>query len=259
MRYIGHKPFNWPAAVLIFGWMVAGLILFAGGDRVISLFDQGLVSTPLYWQPAMSELGFIGIVAPVVLGGVALWIMPRVDWSPKWSTWLIALGFALFLAGLAWDIRAGVAIYPDRVILRSAGWTSSNRIEYFRDINRLETACIVRHGRRGTRTPTIDYHVWFQSGKELVLSWRWGLFSNAADDQRKLLAITAVNDGVNRAEATRAPRRDRDGQTMGSRSCVSLLASRYGARIEDVSDLFSVHRSELRPDEYRIVPAPEGS
>ncbi len=258
VRYVGQKPFNWPAAILIFGWFGLALVLFGGGQTFISLFGRTLVGVPLYWWPEMSGLGFAGVIAPMVLGAFALWVMPRADWSPRLGASLVATGYVLFLLGLGWDVGSGVAVYPDRVVHRPSGWRQPTQTEHLRDVARIETACVFETGRRGQRLPNFDYRARFASGYDLWLNWGATLFGLNQQYEQKLRTVKAIDSAANTAGATRAPRRDINGNALGDRGCVDRLAERYGVTRGEIADLFVVHQDQLRPGEYTTVPTPQG-
>lgn len=258
VRYVGHKPFNWPAAILVFGWIGLALVLFGGGATFISIFGRTLGDVPLYWWPEMSGLGFAGVLAPMVVGAFACWIMPRANWSPRLGAGLVTTGYALFLLGLSWDVGSGVALYTDRVVYRPSGWGVPAQTEHFRDIARIETACVIERGRRGQRQPNFAYRARFANGYDLWLNWGSTLFGLNQQYEQKLQAVKAVDRAANTAGATRAPRRDIDGDILGDRGCVDRLADRYGVTRAEIADLFSVHQDQLRPGECTAVSTSQG-
>jgi hypothetical protein len=247
---VDHAPYNWPAAVLMFGWMLLGGAYIFGGQTEISTFGRGLHDAPLIWWPEMSGVGFAATMAPFILGGLSLLIMPLVDGSRSLGGGLIAVGSALLVFGIVWDIGSGVAVYPDRVVYRTSGWGAPTRTEYLKDITRIETACVSRRSLRTGRLPTLDYRARFMSGYDLWLARGSSYSWFAPQTGSRLRAVKAVDVAANAADAVRAPRRNIAGDLLGDRGCIDELAGKYGVKRQEIIGLFNVHRNQLRSSEY---------
>jgi hypothetical protein len=254
-RYLGHKPFNWPAAVLVFGWIGLATPLLLGGDRLISAFRRGLPSEPLAWWPEMSFVGLILILTPMMLGGLAC-VLPR--WSS--SVWtggaLVAFGVMAFAAGVLWDASSGVALYPDKLMYRDAGLGKPLETRMFIDIRRTESSCLnVRHRRSWSVKPRGGLTLNFGDGRRLEVWDRGGGWMDRELEARFPI-VERVFAAAGQAGAVRAPQRRSDGRTAFDSGCPARLADRLGVPVERVSSLLSVDQTELRPSEY--VVSPEG-
>ena len=255
-RYLGHKPFNWPAAVLVFGWigLVAPLELL-GGDRLISAFRQELPSEPLAWWPEMSFVGFLLVFTPMMLGGFAC-VLPR--WSS--SVWtggaLVAFGVIAFAAGVLWDASSGVALYPDKLVSRDAGFGKPLETRRFMDIRRTESSCLnVRERRSWTIKPRGGLTLSFVDGRRFEI-WNRGGGWMDRELEARFPIVERVFAAAGQAGAVQAPQRRRDGRTAFDSGCPARLADRLGVPVERVASLLSVDQTELRPSEY--VVSPEG-
>ena len=250
MRYLGQKPSNWPAATLVFGWMALAIPLFLlGGGRVISLFGRGLAEPPLFWWPGTSALGFFLSIGPMVLGALALYLMPRVDWSPRVGTGLVALGVLSAIAGIAWDAGSGVAVYADRVVHRAAGFGQAIHVDRFSDARRIETSCVVTKMRRGPWHAEPQFTLVFRDGRGVEL-WNRGLGGAGSSWPGRLPAISRAHQTAHQAGAARAPARKPDGALIGDIGCVEQLAEQLDVPLLELAPLFVVDQSELRPGEY---------
>ena len=254
-RYLGHKPFNWPAAVLVFGWIGLAASLLLGGDRLISAFRRGLPSEPLAWWPEMSFVGFILIFTPMMLGGLAC-VLPR--WSS--SVWtggaLVAFGVVTFVAGVLWDASSGVALYPDKLMFRDAGFGKPLETRRFVDIRRTESSCLnVRQRGSWTGKPRGGLTLNFGDGSRVEIWARGGGWMDRELEARFPI-VERVFAAAGQAGAVRAPQRRRDGRTAFDSGCPARLADRLGVPVGRVSALLSVDQTELRPSEY--VVSPEG-
>lgn len=251
VRYLGQKPVNWAAMALIFGWLAVGALYMFWGAGVVSTFRAGLAEPPLMWWPDMSFVGFVLIMSPVLLGAVALWLVPASDWSRGVSVGLIATGAVLFVAGAVWDASYGVALYPDRVVHQAAGFGQRPQTDRFADIRRVETSCVVRAGRGGGVIPS--YTLGFASGARVDLWRRTGL-GVRGDAAERLAVIQAADAAVTRNGALRAPRRKPDGTLIGDPGCLIALGDSLTIPPPVLAPLFNVHQSELRPGEYDVEP-----
>jgi hypothetical protein len=253
-RYLGHKPFNWPAAVLVFGWIgLSAPLQLLGGDRLISAFRHGLPSEPLAWWPEVSFVGFVLIFTPMVLGGLAC-VLPR--WSS--SVWtggaLVAFGVVAFVAGVLWDASSGVALYPDKLVSRDAGFGKPLETRRFVDIRRTESSCLnVRQRWSRTGKPRGGFTLSFGDGRRFEIWDRGGGWMNHELEAR-FPVVERVFAAAGQAGAVRAPQRLRDGRTAFDSGCPARLADRLGVPVERVSALLSVDQTELRPSEYVVSP-----
>lgn len=251
--YVGQKPFNWPAAILMGGWFAAMLLLMSDAGRFVSLFGRSLRDTPLFWSTEMDFVGFALLMTPFALGALALWLMPLVDWSRSVSAALLAIGGLAMALGIVWDIQSGTAIYADRVVHREPGFFASESTESFSDITLIETACILERERRSsTRTPVIDYAAHFRSGYVLRLDVDREFILSTSRRGPKLRAVQAVDSAANRISARRAPRRDVNGRVLMDSRCIGPLASGLGVQPAEIAPLFMVNRAELREGEYTV-------
>lgn len=251
----GRKPFNWPAAILIYGWMVVGLLVALGVNVAeLSPFYSALPSGALMWRPEMSSVGLILFMSPLVFGGLALWLMPLKGYSRLAGAALIGAGVVAFAGGVAWEAGAGMAVYSDRIVHRESGFAEQLRVERFTDIRRVETACSSWR-RRGSSSfqnnPT--YIVVFASGYSIDV-WT-GSGTRPRGETASPLEIVRLTDRQARAvDAVRAPARKPDGSRIGSPGCAGRLAESLSIQRSDLQPLFEVHRSELHPDEFTVVP-----
>lgn len=198
----------------------------------------------------MSLAGLCFMMSPLPLGLVAYWLMPRVDWSARVGAVLLGLGALLWGIGFAWDAGSGVALYPDRVVRREAGFDMPMSSDAFARIWRVEASC--NYGRR--RQPEPSYVLWFVDGRPVDI---WGdsrIFINRERSVKIFNAVRQADVVINRIGAVRAPQRRADGMTLGSAGCVTRLAEQLGMTRDDVEPLFVVHQSQLRPEEYRVAP-----
>ena len=246
-RYLGHRPFNWPAAVLVFGWIgLSAPLQLLGGDRLISAFRHGLPSEPLAWWPEVSFVGFVLIFTPMVLGGLAC-VLPR--WSS--SVWtggaLVAFGVVAFVAGVLWDASSGVALYPDKLMFRDAGFGKPLETRRFMDIRRTESSCL------WTRKPRGGLTLNFGDGSRVEIWARGGGWMDRELEARFPI-VERVFAAAGQAGAVRAPQRRRDGRTAFDSGCPARLADRLGVPVGRVSALLSVDQTELRPGEYIVSP-----
>lgn len=255
-RYLGHKPFNWPAAILIFGWMALGLIVGLGANVAeLSPFYSSLQPDVLMWRPEMSLVGLVLFVSPMVIGGLACWLVPFSGYSRPVSLALVGSGILAFAVGVAWEAGAGVAVYSDRVVHRSSGIGAPLRAERFADIQRVETACS-SYRRRGSSSPRVKpiYRVVFASGYSTDVwtgsgTLRGGRSTSAFD------TVRLIDSQARAVGAVRAPARKPDGTLIGSRGCLDRLATNLSIGRGELNDLFVVHRSELKAYEYTVRPA----
>ena len=254
-RYLGHKPFNWPAAVLVFGWMALGLIVGLGVNVAeLSPFHASLPTGVLMWRPEMSLVGLVLFMSPIVLGGLACWLVPFSGYSRPISLVLVGSGILAFAVGVAWEAGAGVAVYPDRIVYRSSGIGAPLRAERFADIQRVETACS-SYWRRRSSSPQVNpiYKVVFASGYSMDV-WTGSGTLRRHRAPTALDTVQLIDRQARAARAVRAPARKPDGTLIGSRGCPDLLAERLSVERSELEALFEVHQSELRPNEYVVGP-----
>ena len=255
-RYLGHRPFNWPAAVLVFGWMALGLIVGLGVNVAeLSPFYYSLPPGVLMWRPEMSLVGLVLFMSPMVLGALACWLVPFSGYSRPISLVLVGSGILAFAVGVAWEAGAGVAVFPDRIVYRSSGIGAPLRAERFADIQRVETACSNYRGRRSSSlraSPT--YNVVFASGYATDV-WKGSGTLRGRRAPTALDTVRLIDRHARAVGAVRAPARKPDGTLIGTRGCLDRLAENLSIRRGELSDLFEVHQSELRPNEYLVEPA----
>ncbi len=255
-RYLGHKPFNWPAAVLVFGWMVLGLIVGLGVNvSELSPFYNSLPPGVLMWRPEMSLVGLVLFLSPMVLGGLACWLVPFSGYSRPISLVLVGSGILAFAVGVAWEAGAGVAVYSDRIVYRSSGIGAPLRAERFADIQRVETACS-SYRSRGSSSLRANpiYKVVFASGYSTDL-WRGSGTHRGHRAPTALDTVRLIDRQARAVSAVRAPARKPDGTLIGTRGCLDRLAENLSIRRGELNDLFEVHQSELNPHEYTVGPA----
>ncbi|TAJ56086.1 hypothetical protein [Brevundimonas sp.] len=251
-RCLGPKPFNWPAAILVFGWIGFTAALLLGGDRLISPFRHGLPSEPLAWWPEMSIVGLLLIFTPLLLGGVAGGLPFRLKNSVRIGVGLVALGVFAFTAGVVWDANSGVALYSDQLVYRDAGFGQPLETRKFTDIRRTESSCLnVRERRSWTRKPRGGLTLDFGDGRRFEIWDRGGGWGDRGQEAR-FLVVERVFAAAGEAGAVRAPQRRSDGRAAFDSGCPARLANRLGVPLERVSALLVVDQSELRPDEYVV-------
>lgn len=75
-RFLGQKPVNWAAIILVFGWMALGALGFVawrlGWLEGFAIFRRDLTGVPLSWEPDMSFAGFVLVMSPMLSGWVGL-------------------------------------------------------------------------------------------------------------------------------------------------------------------------------------------
>jgi hypothetical protein len=251
---LDQKPYNWPATVLVFGWMGLSAFLLFGGNRLISPFLSALPSEPLAWWPEMSVVGLVLTVTPMLLGGLAFWLPLRMIRSVRMGIGLVVFGFLVFAAGVVWDANSGVALFPDRLAYRDAGFGQPLEIRKFADIRRTESSCLnVRQRRSWTRKPRGGLTLNFGDGRRFEIWDRGGGWGDRGQEAR-LPIVERVFAAAGEAGAVRAPQRRSDGSTAFDSGCPARLADRLGVPLERVSALLVVNQSELRPDEYVVRP-----
>ena len=255
-RYLGHKPFNWPAAVLVFGWMALGLIVGLGVNVAeLSPFYNSLPPGVLMWRPEMSLVGLVLFLSPMVLGGLACWLVPFSGYSRPISLVLVGSGILAFAVGVAWEAGAGVAVYPDRIVYRSSGIGAPLRAERFADIQRVETACSSYRRRRFSSLQTDPtYELVFASGYSTDV-WDGAGRQNGARRTNVFEVVRLIDQQARAVGAIRAPARKPDGTLIGTRGCLDRLAENLSIRRGELNDLFEVHQSEFNPLEYTVGPA----
>ena len=253
IRYLGHKPFNWPAAVLVFGWIGLSVPMLLGGSRLISAFRQGLPSEPLAWWPEMSFVGFALTFTPLMLGGLAC-VVPPWTRSRRTGVGLVALGVVAFAAGTLWDASSGVALYPDKLMYRDAGLGQPLETRSFMDIRRTESSCVIVR-QRGSRAgkPRGGLTLNFGDGRRFEIWDRGGGWMDREREPR-LPVVERIFAAAGQAGAVRAPQRRSDGRTAFDSGCPARLADRLGVPVERISALLVVDQSELRPGEYVVIP-----
>lgn len=251
VRYVGEKPVNWAAMVLVYGWMAVGGVYMLWGAGAVSMFRARLPETPLMWWPEMSFVGMVLNMSPMLFGMVAIWLVPASDWSRRISVTLVVLGVSGFIAGMVWDTGYGVALYGDRVVHRAAGFGQPLRSDRFADIRRVETSCVVT-GRNGTGAEA-SYTLEFASGARVDI-WRRGPMGHRGSPNERLAVIQAADAAATRNGAVRAPRRKPDGTLIGDAGCIERLADTLTIPPPVISPLFNVDRSELHPGEYVVEP-----
>jgi hypothetical protein len=259
ISYVGHKPKNWAGAVLVYGWLGASVLLIGAGQfgllDGISLFRRDLAETPLTWEAGLSFVGFAFLMSPLVLGALALWLVPASGHAPAISWTLVILGVTLPLAGWTWEARSGRALYADRVVSREAGFTSSLREHRFRDLVRVEVSCVATKRRRSSRYEAGPYY-WmvFRDGYETD---GWSLANESRQSPRAFLRqLDVMHDAAEAAGVVRAPKRRSNGEALWTIGCLSRLAEQLGVTIQRLQPYLVVHQSELREGEYRVVQTP---
>ena len=259
VRYLGDKPRNWAAAVLIFGWMGFGLlgvgVWWLDLVEPLSIFRRDLPAVPLTWEGEMSWLGFILVMSPMLLGTLACWIVPASDYSAPVSWALVVIGAVGALAGVAWDLRSGTAFYGDRVVSRGPGFHSDFATHPLTEIVRVEVSCTLTRRRRSSNwTATPAYWLTFRDAYE-VDGWELATGPGRWNTAETLDRLDVIHLAANAADASRAPRRRPNGALMMSERCLPMVADRMGVSVESLQPYFVVHRSELRDGEDRLALA----
>lgn len=262
-RFLGQKPVNWAATILVFGWMALALLGIAawllGGLDGFSIFRRDLTQVPLSWEPDMSFAGFVLVMSPMLLGGLACWLVPASGHDPALSRALVALGMIGVLFGLAWDARSGQALYLDRVVTRGPGFTSRLEEHRLSDVVRVEASCVRTRRRRSSGwDPGANYWVFFRDGRQVEV-WDLARGRERLNSTAFLDRLDVINAAATRAGAVRAPRRRPDGKLLGNAGCVPLLAERMGVSVSRLAPFFNVQQSELREGEYIVVPLPSSA
>jgi hypothetical protein len=260
VRYLGEKPRNWAAAVLIFGWMGFGFLGVVAWSldllEPLSIFRRDLPAVPLTWEGEMSLLGFILVMSPMLLGILACWLVPASDYSTPVSWALVIVGAVGALAGIAWDLRSGTAFYGDRVVSRGPGFHSDFATHPLTEIVRVEVSCTLTRRRRSSSwTATPAYWLTFRDAYE-VDGWELATGPGRWNTTETLDRLEVIHSATNAAGAARAPRRRPNGASMMAERCLPMVADRMGVSVERLQTYFVVHRSELRDREYTLVPAP---
>jgi hypothetical protein len=236
--------------------MALGLIVGLGVNVAeLSPFYYSLPPGVLMWRPEMSLVGLVLFMSPMVLGALACWLVPFSGYSRPISLVLVGSGILAFAVGVAWEAGAGVAVFPDRIVYRSSGIGAPLRAERFADIQRVETACSNYRGRRSSSlraSPT--YNVVFASGYATDV-WKGSGTLRGRRAPTALDTVRLIDRQARAVGAVRAPARKPDGTLIGTRGCLDRLAENLSIRRGELSDLFEVHQSELRPNEYLVEPA----
>ncbi|WP_439473149.1 hypothetical protein [Brevundimonas sp.] len=257
VRYLGQKPVNWAAMVLVYGWMAVGGVYMLWGAGAVSMFRAGLAEAPLMWWPEISFVGLVLTLSPLLFGFLAMWLVPVSDWSIRLSVTLVALGVGFFIGGVAWDSSYGVALYSDRVAHRAAGFGQPLHIDRFADVRRVETGCVVMRGRGGGGADP-SYILEFANGHRVDI-WRGSYSGTRGSAAERFAVVQAADAEVVRVGALRAPQRKPDGTLIGDVGCIERLADTLTIPPPVISPLFGVHRSELRPGEYEIDAEGDGA
>jgi hypothetical protein len=236
--------------------MALGLIVGLGVNVAeLSPFHASLPTGVLMWRPEMSLVGLVLFMSPMVLGGLACWLVPFSGYSRPISLVLVGSGTLAFSVGLAWEAGAGVAVYPDRIVYRSSGIGAPLRVERFADIQRVETACS-SYRRRGSSSLRANpiYRVVFASGYSTDV-WRGSGTFRGHRAPTALDTVRLIDRQARAVGAIRAPARKPDGTLIGTRGCLDRLAETLSIRRGELNELFEVHQSELNPQEYTVGPA----
>lgn len=137
-----------------------------------SLFPQSLDAQPLFWWPLIFWPAALGLGVWAV---GSLLLMPR---FPRHRTGrlVLSVGIVLFLTALATDKVGGVAIYPDRVVVRDLNRFSLGSTVYTaEDVREVRLRCdkttrYVRKGSRHNLDTVLDYRLMLSDGRELNLA-----------------------------------------------------------------------------------------
>jgi hypothetical protein len=220
--------------VLLFGSLILGAILFGvSNTSSLSPLHASIPPGALAWDHDLDFTGFALMGTPLVLGGLALWLMPLTGYAPATGWGLVLVGGLSFAIGGVWSARAGHAIYLDRVMHRSSSFAPLET-DHFRDIRRIEVACSLGTSGRSSRLQANPlYVVVFQSGYELDV-WEGGRQSS-----RSVIELVSHFDrwaqaaGVERASALKP-----DGTPIDDPGCLALLSEQAGLDAGAVRRLF---------------------
>lgn len=252
VRYLGQKRVNWPAIALVFGWIVLSGAYLLSGMELVSTFRAMLSEAPQMWWMEMSFPGFILTMSPLLVGALALWLFPISDGSLVVGVGLVVVGALLLAAGIAWDAGSGIALYRDRVVHRASGFGQPLETDRFTDIRRVEKGCAVIQ-RRGHSDPEPSYILQFASGNRIDI-WRGSPSSERGSAAERFAVILAADAAAIQAGAALAPMRKPDGTLIGQPGCIARLSNDLMIPLPALRAVFRVHPSELKPEEYIIVP-----
>jgi hypothetical protein len=254
IRYFDRERFNWPCATLLVGWLIASTSYFLFGGEALATLPREYKTPPLGWELGMDALGFVLVMGPFLLGALALRLFPAVGRAPLTGMVLIALATLSFVGGVLWSRDSGVAVYPDRIIHRQAGFNRPLHVEPLTAIRRVEVSCAFSRGRGGRGGPDPAFELIFADGYRVDV---WSMGGVWPDDPKTALRrVRLLDRAASAANAIRGPHRRADGRIVDDAGCITELAELNGVTRASILPLFNVHQSELRPREYTVIPRP---
>lgn len=211
-------------------------------------FLGAVADDALLWWQEPSGLVLLMAVATLLLA-IALGLLLTLR-APRWLLWLAAApvigGWALALVS---DGSAGVAVYPDGIVARHASWRSvEERVYRWSDVERLETACSGKSGRRkwSSRRRTyfrgVSYRLHLAGGASIDLAnagWDW----EYRDIARWMGGATSVDEALRTQGVLRTRTLLDDGGSGLSPYCVRGLHEEfaqhpdYWRRIRSILDI----------------------
>jgi hypothetical protein len=136
-----------------------------GVSATWSTFPKALASPPLIWWPLATWLGLAASCLVMLWGVVSGFVVPRVP-SPALAATVSTVACLAILAGATvYERQSGVALYADRLVLRSARSGFSLNTVRYDDVRSIRVGC--GYGRHGRSIPI--YEAILETGERLEL------------------------------------------------------------------------------------------